>query len=541
MKLLQQDLDSSRFVVMPLHGQITLEQQREVFNTQGDGIRKIVLATNIAEASITVPDVEFVIDCGRAKETSYDPYLKIGTLTTSWVSKSAVAQRAGRAGRTKGGLCFHLFSRARLGKLDEYMLPELLRSPLEETCLSTKVLLMETSRSESVVEFLSKAPSPPEKITLDNAMEDLRLLGAFVNRDDLTYLGRQLADSSLPPGLMKTALWGALFGVLDDVLTVTWSLAFGRDPFVITRGPGDKPQAGTLKKKIAEPYASDHIALLRAIKLAKKPSWTTENGLNPRNFRGFQEGATRLRMDIKNIGHGENSDFASRNCGNEPLLIAALAAGLYPNLAVKRAGKTIRQMEVKGGKIEAQVHGSSAYAASREQGQGGKDEEWMVYHEMTQMESNYHIKCATHVSNLILLLMCGDETIAAPDAALLNGWAKFSCPNRSIKDIREGLRSVFCDFCANDLQEPEQSSMEFVDNVCSFIAETAGSTFTAKRSREEPWNTAAPRKWPRRNEETQATSKSGRSSWMTPIPAQEWPSNAPRIGNLRKINLPMRR
>lgn len=557
MKLLQQDLDSKRFIVMPLHGQITLEQQREIFNTANDGVRKIVLATNIAEASITVPDVEFVIDCGRAKETSYDPYLKVGTLTTSWISKAAVSQRAGRAGRTKGGLCFHLFSKARFAKLDEYMLPELLRSPLEETCLSTKLLLMETGRKEGVVDFLSKAPSPPEKMTLENAMEDLRLLGAFVNRDDITHMGKQLCNSSLPPGLMKTALWGALFGVLDDVLTLTWSLAFTRDPFIITRGKDEKlgegrMQAGTLKKNLAEPYASDHIALLRAIrKAASNPQWATENCLNPRNFRGLQEGASRLRGDIPNIGHGANCDFASRNCGNEALLIAVLAAGLYPNIAVKRVGKSIKQMEVKSGKIEAMMHGTSAYAAAREQGtgQGTAGEEWVVFQELTQMESSYSLKCATHVSNLIMLLMCGSEEIGTTDSALLNGWAKFTCQGGigyNVKDIREGLQDVFREFCASDLEEPPEESMDFVNNACSLIAATVGSSFTVKRRREDD---SVGKKWLKgnngkgkgtkgstwkgaNNNDGNPTSKSGRSSSTPPQDFRQQP--------LRRIVLPPR-
>lgn len=112
--ILKADLDEKKFKIQPLHGGITMEQQQEVFDPLLDPKqRRIVLATNIAEASITVPDVEYVIDCGRAKETSYDPYLKVATLTTSWISKASANQRAGRAGRTQNGLCFHLFSKGR--------------------------------------------------------------------------------------------------------------------------------------------------------------------------------------------------------------------------------------------------------------------------------------------------------------------------------------------------------------------------------------------------------------------------------------------
>ena len=155
-------------------------------------MRKIVLCTNIAEASITVPDVEFVIDCGRAKETSYDPNLKVATLTTSWVSKASVSQRAGRAGRTQGGLCFHLFSKNRAdNKMDAFTEPELLRTPLEETCLSAKMLLLETEQhGVSVKEFLGNAPTPPDPLALDNAVGLLKEIGAFDEVENLSPLGK---------------------------------------------------------------------------------------------------------------------------------------------------------------------------------------------------------------------------------------------------------------------------------------------------------------------------------------------------------------
>ncbi|CAL1172946.1 unnamed protein product [Cladocopium goreaui] len=134
-KRLAQNFDPKRFKILPLHSQVTPQQQQEIFEPAPSGVRKIVLTTNIAEASITVEGTEFVIDSARAKEVSYDPYLKVGTLTTSWISKASAKQRAGRAGRTQGGLCFHLFCRERYNKVDDYLPPELLRSPLEDAGL----------------------------------------------------------------------------------------------------------------------------------------------------------------------------------------------------------------------------------------------------------------------------------------------------------------------------------------------------------------------------------------------------------------------
>merc|ERR550537_363828 len=171
MRRLQENFDKKRFKVLPLHSQVTPEQQNEIFAEGEPGIRKIVLTTNIAEASITVEGTEFVIDCGRAKEVSYDPYLKVGTLTTSWISQASAKQRAGRAGRTQGGLCFHLFCHDRFQKLDAFLPPELLRSPLEDSALTAKMMLLQMGSSEKVSTFLMKALSPPEPIAVENSLQ----------------------------------------------------------------------------------------------------------------------------------------------------------------------------------------------------------------------------------------------------------------------------------------------------------------------------------------------------------------------------------
>merc|ERR1719230_1704850 len=179
MKRLTQNFDTNRFKFLPLHSQVSPEQQRLIFQPSELGVRKIVLTTNIAEASITVEGTEFVIDCGRAKEVSYDPYLKVGTLTTSWISQASAKQRAGRAGRTQGGLCFHLMCRERFDKLDEFLPPELLRSPLEDSALSAKLMLMQMGSTEKVSTFLAKAPDPPEPMAVTNSLALLQELGAL--------------------------------------------------------------------------------------------------------------------------------------------------------------------------------------------------------------------------------------------------------------------------------------------------------------------------------------------------------------------------
>jgi ATP-dependent RNA helicase DHX36 len=133
--------DSSRFLVLPLHSMVPSSEQRKVFARPPSGVRKIVLSTNIAETAITIDDVVFVIDSGRMKEKSYDPYSNVSTLQTAWISKASSKQREGRAGRCQPGVCYHLFSRMRAVSLPDFQLPEIKRTPLEELCLQVGILL----------------------------------------------------------------------------------------------------------------------------------------------------------------------------------------------------------------------------------------------------------------------------------------------------------------------------------------------------------------------------------------------------------------
>ena len=105
---------------------------------------KIVIATNIAESSITIDDVVFVIDSGKHKEKTYDEENKIACLLPSWVSQASAHQRRGRAGRVQAGRCWHLFPRAKIDDLAEYQLPEIVRTPLEQVSVGVRVVLSET-------------------------------------------------------------------------------------------------------------------------------------------------------------------------------------------------------------------------------------------------------------------------------------------------------------------------------------------------------------------------------------------------------------
>lgn len=127
--------DSSKFVIISLHSMVPSVEQRKVFKRPPPGCRKIVLSTNIAETAVTIDDVVYVIDSGRMKEKSYDPYNNVSTLQSSWISKASAKQREGRAGRCQQGICYHLYSKLRAVSLPDFQVPEIKRMPIEELCL----------------------------------------------------------------------------------------------------------------------------------------------------------------------------------------------------------------------------------------------------------------------------------------------------------------------------------------------------------------------------------------------------------------------
>ena len=202
--------------VHPLHSTFSSEDQQAAFEIPPEGTRKIVLATNIAETGITIPDVTCVIDTGKHKEMRFDERRQMSRLIQSFIARANAKQRRGRAGRVQEGICFHLFTKHRH---DEMMVdsqtPEMLRLSLQDLVMRVKICKL-----GDIETALSQALDPPSSRNIRRAIDALIEVDALTSREELTPLGQQLAKLPLDAQLGKLLIMGSFYGCLDFALTV---------------------------------------------------------------------------------------------------------------------------------------------------------------------------------------------------------------------------------------------------------------------------------------------------------------------------------
>ncbi|WFD22917.1 RNA helicase [Malassezia equina] len=211
----------SDLAVLPLHANLPPNEQRRVFQPVGRGQRKVVVATNVAETSITIPEVCYVIDTGRVREAQYDARAGVSRLLDTWASRAACRQRAGRAGRTMPGECFRLYTRAMERELQAaHSVPEMQRTPLEGVVLQVKAIQPDAH----VRSFLSQALDPPSLEALDAAHTRLVIAGALHTEGGhaarLTPLGRHIATLPLDVRQAKLLILACLFECVEPLLHI---------------------------------------------------------------------------------------------------------------------------------------------------------------------------------------------------------------------------------------------------------------------------------------------------------------------------------
>ncbi|CAG4952139.1 unnamed protein product [Colias eurytheme] len=409
---------SSRYEIYPLHSKLATLEQHKIFDRPPNGIRKIIIATNIAETSITIDDIVYVIDCGRLKISGLNVTKNISTLDIQWVAKANLRQRRGRAGRCQPGICYHLLTSYRANKLPDRLLPELQRSNLLEPVLMVKKL-----RLGMAVEAFQMVPSQPAKSTVEWAVRHLQKCGALDDKETLTPLGWHLARLPIHPAAGKLLLLGALFGCLDRAASVAAVWSF-KDPFQLVLGK--EFETKQIKRSLALGEPSDHVAISEAIMQwemqpnREKRSFAYENYLSSNTLELLRDMKRQLGDNLKQMGFLANGDIQSewenRNWNNISLFKAIVAAALYPNLAqvhwrnlrsYKRPA-TITAYCPEDGKVK--VHPSSVmtqqtsrkHVPTREQLCNNPGANWLVYW-LKQKSSDLFLIEVTLVYTLPLL------------------------------------------------------------------------------------------------------------------------------------------
>ncbi|KAJ5109849.1 ATP-dependent RNA helicase DHR1 [Penicillium argentinense] len=217
--------ESTRVHVLPLYSQLPTKEQMKVFEPPPENSRLIILATNVAETSLTIPGIKYVFDCGRSKEKQYDLFTGVQSFQIGWISKASANQRAGRAGRTGPGHCYRMYSSAVYeNDFDEYTDPEILRTPIEGI-----VLQMKSMGLHNVINF--PFPTPPSRQGLAKAEKLLKNLGALSASGQVTQIGRRLSTYPLSPRFGKMLYIGHQHGCMPYVIALVAALAVG-DLFV---------------------------------------------------------------------------------------------------------------------------------------------------------------------------------------------------------------------------------------------------------------------------------------------------------------------
>uniref|UniRef100_A0A8C7NLN2 RNA helicase n=1 Tax=Oncorhynchus mykiss TaxID=8022 RepID=A0A8C7NLN2_ONCMY len=337
-------------MILPLHSSMSVGDQQTVFQRPPEGRRKIVLATNIAETSITIDDIVHVVNAGSQKEQNYDTRTKVSCLDTVWISRSNVTQRRGRAGRCQPGHAYHLFPRQRLESMTTFPVPEILRTPLESLVVQAKI----HSPHCKAVDFLSQVLDSPEREAVTDAVRNLQEIGVLDKTEALTPLGERVACLSCDPRLGKVLVLAALFRCVLPLLSVTACLT--RDPF--HNSMQNRALVSKAKEDLGGSSYSDYLVFSRAVLgwrsvQQERDRETRQDYLNRYTLSGaglrfingltsqFSENLLEAGLVERSADCQRSSSLYNQHSHQDELVKAVLLAGLYPNLIqVKRGAVT---------------------------------------------------------------------------------------------------------------------------------------------------------------------------------------------------------
>lgn len=386
-------------LVLPLYSSLPMNQQRRVFPAAPEGTRKIIIATNIAETSLTIDGVVFVVDPGLFKQMLYNPRTHVESLLVSPISKASAMQRAGRAGRTRPGKCFRLYTLETFEKeLPESTYPEIIRSNLSSVVISLKKLGV-----DDIVHFDFMEPPSPEAMM--RALEMLHFLGAIDDEGDLTDTGSRMADFPVDPHLSRTIIASSQRSCLTEVLAVIAMLSV---PPPFSRPRYAQKAADKAHKHFASGYG-DHLSLLNAYQAysgaGSKAEFCREHFLADRNMKQ----AENVRRQLASIARktelaDDSSDMLTMS------IRKAFVEGFFMQCAhLDESGK--HYMTVRDQQMVA-IHPSSFLQHKPE---------WVLYHE-TVVTDRCYMRNATAIPPEMLIEV--SPKFYHPDRCKLHDHAK---------------------------------------------------------------------------------------------------------------------
>jgi pre-mRNA-splicing factor ATP-dependent RNA helicase DHX15/PRP43 len=371
----------AELVVYPLYSALPQDKQALIFNKApgpkrkgGPPGRKIVVSTNIAETSLTIDGIVYVIDPGFSKQKVYNPRSRVESLLVSPISRASAKQRTGRAGRTRPGKCFRMYTEnAFKTELQEQTYPEILRSALANVVLTLKKLGI-----DDLVHFDFMDPPAPE--TLMRALEQLNYLGALDDEGELTDLGRTMSQFPLDPQLSKMLISSVKYNCSNEIMSIVALLSV---PQVFMRPKEHAKLADAAKSKFAH-VDGDHLTLLNAyhayIAKNRDANWCWDNFINIRTMKQ----ADRVRNQLSEIMRRArlplvSTDFKSRDYYTN--IRKAITSGYFMQAAhLERVG---HYLTVKDNQVVS-LHPSTVVDSRPS---------WVIYHEFVLTSKNYIRTC----------------------------------------------------------------------------------------------------------------------------------------------------
>ena len=361
--------DPPKLSILPIYSQMPADLQAKIFDKAAPGVRKVIVATNIAETSLTVDGIMYVVDAGYSKLKVYNPRMGMDTLQITPISQANASQRAGRAGRTGPGKAFHLFTENAF-KEEMYIqtIPEIQRTNLANT-----VLLLKSLGVKDLLDFDFMDPPPQDTIT--TSLFDLWALGALDNIGNLTPIGLKMTAFPMDPSLAKLLITSESYGCSEEMLTIVSMLSV---PSVFYRPKERQEESDAAREKFFVPE-SDHLTYLHVYSQWKSngysDAWCTRHFLHPKSLRRAKE----IREQLLSIMTMQKMAMVS--CGTDwDVIRKCICSGYYHQAAkVKGIGEYVNLRT----SVQIQLHPTSALYGL------GYLPDYVVYHELILTSKEY--------------------------------------------------------------------------------------------------------------------------------------------------------